>query len=73
MNDYLQNATLRNVLKTLNIPVPVPPILKRNLNAFSDDELSNKEIVITGKENELRPCPHRISRIFTLMCLCNNC
>ena len=52
MNDYLQNATLRNVLKTLNIPVPVPPILKRNLNAFSDDELSNKEIVITGKEND---------------------
>lgn len=52
MNDYLQNATLRNVLKTLNIPVPVPPILKRNLNAFSDDELSSKEIVITGKEND---------------------
>ncbi|HNA39410.1 MAG TPA: 3-oxoacyl-ACP reductase, partial [Chitinophagales bacterium] len=25
---------------------------KRNLNAFSDDELSNKEIVITGKEND---------------------
>ncbi len=40
------------MLKTLNIPVPVPPILKRNLNAFSDDELSNKEIVITGKEND---------------------
>lgn len=52
MNDYLQNATLRNVLKTLNIPVPVPPILKRNLNAFSDDELSSKQIVITGKEND---------------------
>ncbi|HNN25824.1 MAG TPA: 3-oxoacyl-ACP reductase, partial [Chitinophagales bacterium] len=33
-------------------PVPVPPILKRNLNAFSDDELSSKQIVITGKEND---------------------
>ena len=52
MNDYLQNATLRTLLKTLNIPIPVPPILKRNLSAYSDDELTSKNIVVTGKDNE---------------------
>ncbi|HRH56520.1 MAG TPA: 3-oxoacyl-ACP reductase [Chitinophagales bacterium] len=52
MNDYLQNSTLRTLLKTLNIPVPVPPILKRNLSAYSDDELNAKKIAVTGKENE---------------------
>lgn len=52
MNDYLQNATLRQLLKTLNIPVPVPPILKRNLGAYSDDELRAKKIAVAGKEND---------------------
>lgn len=52
MNDYLQNATLRSLLKALNIPVPVPPILRRNLSAYSDDELKAKKIVVAGKENE---------------------
>lgn len=52
MNDYLQNATLRQLLKTLNIPVPVPPILKRNLSAYSDDELISKKIAVAGKDNE---------------------
>ena len=52
MNDYLQNATLRTLLKTLNIPVPVPPILKRNLNAYSAEELTSKNIAITGKDND---------------------
>lgn len=52
MNDYLQNATLRQLLKTLNIPIPVPPILRRNENAFSDTELESKKIAITGKEND---------------------
>lgn len=52
MNDYLQNATLRQLLKTLNIPVPIPPILKRNLNAYSADELTAKKIAVAGKENE---------------------
>jgi 3-oxoacyl-[acyl-carrier protein] reductase len=52
MNDYLQNATLRQLLKTLNIPVPIPPILKRNLNAFTSEELTAKKIAVTGKEND---------------------
>lgn len=52
MNDYLQNSSLRQVLKTLNIPVPVPPILKRNGQAFSDAELQNKKIAVTGKESD---------------------
>lgn len=52
MNDYLQNSTLRTLLKTLNIPVPVPPLLKRNLGAYTDDELSGKKVVVAGKENE---------------------
>lgn len=52
MNDYLQNSTLRTLLKTLNIPVPVPPILKRNLSAYSDDEIRTKKIAVTGKDNE---------------------
>ncbi len=52
MNDYLQNATLRQLLKTLNIPVPVPPILKRNGNAYSQDELKAKAVAVTGKETD---------------------
>lgn len=52
MNDYLQNATLRQLLKTLNIPIPVPPILKRNKNAYSEAELASKRIAIAGKEND---------------------
>lgn len=52
MNDYLQNSTLRTLLKTLNIPVPVPPLLKRNLGAYTDDELSGKKVAVAGKENE---------------------
>jgi 3-oxoacyl-[acyl-carrier protein] reductase len=52
MNDYLQNATLRTLLKTLNIPVPIPPILKRNLNAYSAEELISKNIAIAGKDND---------------------
>ena len=52
MNDYLQNSTLRTLLKTLNIPVPVPPILKRNLSAYSEDELKAKKIAVAGKETE---------------------
>jgi 3-oxoacyl-[acyl-carrier protein] reductase len=50
MNDYLQNSTLRTLLKTLNIPVPVPPILKRNLQPFSNDELKAKKIAVAGIE-----------------------
>ena len=52
MNDYLQNATVRNLLKTLNIPVPVPPILKRNLNAFSEAELQAKKVAVAGSESD---------------------
>ena len=52
MNDYLQNATLRQLLKTLNIPVPVPPILKRNLNPYQADEFQEKSIAVFGKETE---------------------
>ncbi len=52
MNDYLQNATLRQLLKTLNIPVPVPPILKRNLNPYQANEFQDKSIAVFGKETE---------------------
>ncbi|MDB5229117.1 MAG: fabG 11 [Bacteroidota bacterium] len=52
MNDYLQNATLRQMAKMLNLPLPIPPVLKRNSDAYSDHELITKKIVITGKENE---------------------
>lgn len=52
MNDYLQNTALRTLLKTLNIPVPVPPLLKRNLGAYTADELSGKKVAVAGKENE---------------------
>lgn len=64
MNDYLQNATLRTLLKTLNIPVPVPPILKRNLNAYSNDELKHKKIVVCGKENDFL---HHLQKEFNII------
>ena len=51
MNDYLQNTTVRKLLKTLNIPVPVPPVLKRNLNPYSESELQTKKIAVTGRED----------------------
>jgi 3-oxoacyl-[acyl-carrier protein] reductase len=52
MNDYLQNATLRQMAKMLNLPIPIPPVLKRNWNAYSEDELRSKKIAVAGKENE---------------------
>src|SRR4051812_25994621 len=52
MNDYLQNATLRQMAKILNLPLPIPPILKRNLSAYSAEELSGKKIAVAGKANE---------------------
>lgn len=62
MNDYLQNATLRSLLKTLNIPVPVPPILKRNLNAYSDEELQSKKIAVAGNDSEFL---HQLQHAFS--------
>ncbi|MEZ5025185.1 MAG: 3-oxoacyl-ACP reductase [Chitinophagales bacterium] len=52
MNDYLQNKNLRQLLKVLNIPIPVPPILKRNNNPYSDDELQQKKIAVAGKSSD---------------------
>lgn len=52
MNDYLQNATIRQLAKALNLPLPIPPVLKRNLSAYSDDEIKHKKIAVTGRDNE---------------------
>ena len=65
MNDYLQNSSVRRVLKTLNIPVPVPPILKRNGNAFSDAELQTKKITVAGNETEFS---HEIQKLLNDKC-----
>jgi 3-oxoacyl-[acyl-carrier protein] reductase len=62
MSDYLQNATLRSLLKTLNIPVPVPPILKRNLNAYTVDELQSKKIAVAGNNNDFL---HQLQHAFS--------
>ena len=65
MYDYLQNSSVRRVLKTLNIPVPVPPILKRNGNAFSDAELQTKKITVAGNETEFS---HEIQKLLNDKC-----
>ncbi|MCO5232105.1 MAG: 3-oxoacyl-ACP reductase [Chitinophagales bacterium] len=46
MSDYLQNPYLKQVLATLNIPVPSPEILVRNESPIQYDELQNKVVVI---------------------------
>lgn len=52
MSDYLQNPYLKQVLSTLNIPVPSPEVLVRNKSAISYDELKDKVTVIgTVDEN----------------------
>jgi hypothetical protein len=42
MSDYLQNPYLKQVLSTLNIPVPSPELLVRNESAIQYDELLDK-------------------------------
>jgi hypothetical protein len=52
MSDYLQNPYLKQVLSTLNIPVPSPEILLRNESAIQYDELLDKTVVVgTTDEN----------------------
>lgn len=52
MSDYLQNPYLKQVLSTLNIPVPSPEILTRNQSPIQYDELKDKITVIgTVSEN----------------------
>ncbi|HUH72876.1 MAG TPA: 3-oxoacyl-ACP reductase [Chitinophagales bacterium] len=52
MSDYLQNPYLKQVLSTLNIPVPSPELLLRNESAIQYDELLDKVVVIgTTDEN----------------------
>lgn len=46
MNDYLQNQLLREVLKRLDIPLPVPEILERTPGAISYDELKNAVVAL---------------------------
>lgn len=47
MSDYLQNQMLREVLKRLGVPVPVPEILKRTPGPISNDELMTTEVALT--------------------------
>lgn len=61
MNDYLQNKTLRQMAKLLNLPLPVPPILRRDLNAYSADELRRRKIAVTGKDNDFL---HQLQKAF---------
>lgn len=52
MSDYLQNPYLKQVLSTLNIPVPSPEVLTRNESPIQYDELKDKITVIgTVDEN----------------------
>lgn len=46
MSDYLQNPYLKQVLSTLNIPVPSPEILTRNQSPINYEELKDKVTVI---------------------------
>ena len=70
MNDYLQNTTLRTLLRTLNIPIPIPPILRRNLGAYTDDELHAKKVAVTGRENnflhQLQHAFHKNTSVATI-------
>ena len=51
MSDYLQNPYLKQVLSTLNIPVPSPELLVRNESAIQYDELLDK-VVVVGTTDE---------------------
>lgn len=51
MSDYLQNPYLKQVLSTLNIPVPSPEVLVRNKSAIQYDELREK-VAVVGTVNE---------------------
>lgn len=52
MSDYLQNPYLKQVLSTLNIPIPSPEVLARSTGATDYDELKDKVVVVgTVSEN----------------------
>ncbi len=70
MSDYLQNAALQRMAKLLNLPLPSPPILKRNRAALSDVELIHKRVAVVGRENyflnELQSVFHKITEHATI-------
>ncbi|MCB9033839.1 MAG: 3-oxoacyl-ACP reductase [Chitinophagales bacterium] len=53
MSDFLQNPMVKQLAKSLNLPLPIPAQLKRNLNAYSASEIQNKAVAFVGTNNDL--------------------
>ena len=66
MSDFLQNPLVRQIAKTLNLPLPIPALLIRNGNPFVDSESAHKKVACTGTKNDLAKS---ISRILQPRCL----
>ncbi|MFN8281791.1 MAG: 3-oxoacyl-ACP reductase [Chitinophagales bacterium] len=60
MSDFLQNPLVKQIAKAVNLPLPIPALLNRNLQPFSDTEIEYKKVTIIGNENELSKALHKI-------------
>ncbi len=60
MSDFLQHPLVKQIAKTMNLPLPIPALLYRNLQAFSDKEIEHKKITIIGNEDAITKSIHKI-------------
>jgi 3-oxoacyl-[acyl-carrier protein] reductase len=60
MSDFLQNPLVKQIAKAVNLPLPIPALLNRNHQPFSDTEIEHKKITIVGNDNEISKSLHKI-------------
>ena len=60
MSDFLQNPLVKQIAKAMNLPLPIPALLNRNHQPFSDSEIEHKKVTIIGNENEISKSLHKI-------------
>ncbi|QQR98232.1 MAG: 3-oxoacyl-ACP reductase [Sphingobacteriales bacterium] len=52
MSDFLQNPMVKQIAKSLNLPLPIPALLNRNNNAYSKNEWQTKKTAIVTTSDE---------------------
>lgn len=53
MSDFLQNPLVKQIAKTLNLPLPIPALLVRNGQPFQDGENAHKKTAWLGDRHDL--------------------
>lgn len=52
MSDFLQNPLVKQIAKSLNLPLPIPALLARNNNAYNNTEWQNKKTAFITTSDE---------------------